>query len=133
MTKQLALFDVQPTPWGQATISVPAPAADVPAEDVPREQRIHWNSREGLAGSKREMGDRARSILVWFRHHPGCTDRQCKGVLFGDAADMNTVRPRITELVDDGLLEEVGRVTDPITQKHVRVIRATQRGMEVEI
>lgn len=36
------------------------------------------------------------------------TDRQIRNDLFGPVADMNSVRPRITELTDRGWLVEVG-------------------------
>lgn len=36
--------------------------------------------------------------------------------------DMNSVRPRITELIAEGLIEEVGSQEDPETKKAVRVV-----------
>ena len=37
--------------------------------------------------------------------------------------DANTVKPRITELIDKGILEECGSVRDPETGKRVRLVR----------
>lgn len=132
MTDQLSLFDVRTTPWGQASVTVPDRLTQAPAEAIPREQRIHWNSREGLARQKHPMAERARRVLLWFREHDARTDRECRDGLFGEHTDMNTVRPRITELIGDGLLEESGRVPDSLTGHSVRVVRVTRRGMEVE-
>ena len=50
------------------------------------------------------------------------TDRQIMEHL--GYTDMNSCRPRITELVNDAkLLEEVGSMTDSDTNKRVRVVR----------
>lgn len=38
--------------------------------------------------------------------------------------DLNTVKPRITELVQDGLVEVVGKRFDEMTQRKVSVYRA---------
>ena len=38
-------------------------------------------------------------------------------------SDMNSVRPRITELLQAGALEEDGTAEDPVTRKHVRRVR----------
>lgn len=38
-------------------------------------------------------------------------------------ADMNCVRPRITELIKEGVLQEMGTQVDPVTRRHVRVVR----------
>lgn len=132
MTDQLSLFEVRTTPWGQASVTIPVRESPAPAETVPRGQRIHWNSREGLARQKHPMAERARRILLWFRDNASRTDRDCRDAMFGAHADMNTVRPRITELIDDALLEEIGRVPDSLTGHSVRLVRATRRGMEVE-
>lgn len=44
-------------------------------------------------------------------------------MLFLGFVDPNSVRPRLTELIGDGILEEAGSVSDPITHKTVRVVR----------
>jgi predicted HTH transcriptional regulator len=49
------------------------------------------------------------------------TDREVKNNL--SLPDMNCVRPRITELVKDGLLLEVGSKKDEATGRTVRVCR----------
>ena len=56
-----------------------------------------------LSGLKRGASDRELMIRLGF-------------------TDMNSVRPRITEMVKEGLLEEVSNQEDPITKKVVRVV-----------
>lgn len=68
--------------------------------------------------SKREL-----AILGAFRAAgPGAkaTDRQVMIAL--GFSDMNSVRPRITELINDGVLVEVGETTDGVTRKRVRLV-----------
>lgn len=81
----------------------------------------YWEGKEELF-SKREL-----AILSAIRkaYHARATDRQVMTVL--GFTDPNAVRPRITELVKDGLLSEVGSEVDPITQKTVRVVAIVYR------
>ena len=58
------------------------------------------------------------------------TDREVMGVLgFGD---MNAVRPRLTELVHEGWLEECGKAVDAVTERHVRVLRVVVAEVRAE-
>ena len=50
------------------------------------------------------------------------TDRQIRDAICGETADMNTVRPRITELIREGKLMECGEIVDPVTHEDVRVV-----------
>jgi len=50
------------------------------------------------------------------------TDRQIRDACCGETADMNTVRPRITELIREGTLMECGEIVDPATGENVRVV-----------
>lgn len=53
------------------------------------------------------------------------TDREVKDTLFGVMADMNMVRPRITDLRKKGWLREQKKaVIDPVTKKYVRTVEA---------
>jgi hypothetical protein len=54
----------------------------------------------------------------------GATDRDILGAL--GLFDMNSVRPRITELIKCGKLEECGSMRDPATNKRVRLVRLKQ-------
>jgi hypothetical protein len=50
------------------------------------------------------------------------TDRQIRDACCGETADMNSVRPRITELIREGKLMECGEIEDPATGEQVRVV-----------
>lgn len=83
---------------------------------------IHRNSiqsfgeiREKLAGKHKAVWDTFRSV------DKSLTDRMVKDMLGFE--DMNSVRPRITELVKNGYLEESDRAKCPVTGKQVRVCR----------
>ncbi|NMC87733.1 MAG: hypothetical protein GYA69_04795 [Candidatus Moranbacteria bacterium] len=85
---------------------------------------IHRNSIVSYR-SITDLGDRHRRIYELFlmRGYP-MTDRDVK--LAGRFEDMNLVRPRITELVDLGILVECGSVVDPETKRMVRQCRIRQ-------
>lgn len=50
------------------------------------------------------------------------TDRQIRDACCGEGADMNSVRPRITELIREGKLMECGEIEDPVSHENVRVV-----------
>lgn len=83
---------------------------------------IHRNSLLADREMKYKKGCRHNQILQVF-HITGrpMTDREIKNFLRVD--DMNAVRPRITELIDDGRLVECGEAKDVITGKTVRLTR----------
>ena len=79
---------------------------------------IHANSIQAYHAEKPKLSRRATAILAYITEHGPHTDREVmRGMGF---AEPNAVRPRITELVDAGLLMEVGDVTCPTTHKRVR-------------
>ncbi|MCG8511845.1 MAG: hypothetical protein MI741_21730 [Rhodospirillales bacterium] len=82
--------------------------------------RMHSNSRQALATERKKLGHRAQQILNWLDHYGPATDRQVKDGL--ELADMNSVRPRITELIGAGLVEEIRNVRCEVTGKQVRVV-----------
>lgn len=92
----------------------------------------HSNS---LAASE-QMGSvitaRRAAITAWLRDHGPATDRQVRDALFGPGADMNMVRPRITELLDAGALRECGSVECEITGRKVRLVTVTGGNYERE-
>ena len=81
---------------------------------------IHKNSIKSFHDLDRDS--RRRSIIdvyaIWDRP---MTDRQVLDIM--RFQDMNQVRPRISELIDMGLLKECGKVRDEITNKTVRLVR----------
>jgi predicted HTH transcriptional regulator len=72
------------------------------------------------------LSKRASLILTAARQSGPFTDRQMQHRL--RLPDPNSVRPRITELVMSGLLEECGSTRDALTGKTVRVCRVPVRG-----
>ena len=72
------------------------------------------------------LSARARVIYQFLcgRSETSMTDREIKNAIFGKVADMNTVRPRITELIADHWLIECGTTRCPVTDKRVRLVRA---------
>jgi len=94
------------------------------AEPVTRHQNVHENSRRTYHEEAATIGKRAMDVLRFYRHCGGAvTDRDCMSAL--GFTDMNSVRPRITELVKAGVLREAGEVEDRITGKRVRLVEAT--------
>lgn len=81
---------------------------------------VHANSIEAFHASARMISRRAQAVLEWVREHGRATDRQiARGLGF---AEMNAVRPRVTELVDLGVLHEVGSTRCEVTGKTVRLV-----------
>lgn len=94
---------------------------------VPEDPRkIHCHSIKAYHEEHPKLSKRAAEIMAWFKNHPGTfrthTDREVKDALFGCAADMNRVRPRITELIEIGMLRQTGQAKDHLTGKTVRVV-----------
>lgn len=83
---------------------------------------IHENSLRSYRELKKE--DRFSAILKAFNtFKEPLSDRDVKRMLGFE--DMNSVRPRITELIKQGKLKECGCETDLFTQKSVRLCRLT--------
>lgn len=74
---------------------------------------------QAVAGT---LSKRCKSILGALRaSQQPMTDREIKDYLQFD--DMNSVRPRITEMIRDRVLEECGSVTCPVTHLPVRLVK----------
>ncbi len=66
---------------------------------------------------------RRAQIVAWLHGHGRpATDREIAQGLFGEGADMNMVRPRISELLDAGALREAGTARDAATGMTVRLV-----------
>ncbi len=89
---------------------------------------LHQHSLDAHEATAETMQGRKRAILEWLRAYGPATDRQVKDAVVGDRADMNSVRPRITELIGLGLAHEVGSIKDDVTGLHVRIVRARMEG-----
>ena len=82
---------------------------------------IHENSKEAYHKIKPELTGRRKEIyLAMLKTGRKMTDREVKEQM--GLSDMNAVRPRITELIKSGHVEEVGNVRCPITAKTVRQV-----------
>lgn len=84
---------------------------------------LHTHSREAYRSERQRLTGRRLQVYEFVRQHPNVTDRQVKDGL--GFADMNAVRPRITELCNPpwNLLEECGEARDRVTGKRVRTVR----------
>ncbi len=86
---------------------------------------IHANSVSAYHEERPQLSARARQILQHVRRVGPRTDRQLMGDL--GFSDMNSVRPRITELCQLGLLCECGECKCPVTGKTVRIVDAVRK------
>jgi predicted HTH transcriptional regulator len=90
--------------------------------------RMHEHSLEAYRSERHELSARSQSVFDWLKQHGPATDRQ---VMFGlGFREPNSVRPRITELIDSGLVREVGSTKDQFSGKTVRrvdVIRSPEQ------
>lgn len=82
---------------------------------------MHFNSIRAYWEEIANLSGRRADVYHVIKKMGEVTDRQVKDAL--GFSDMNAVRPRITELVEKGLVEECGDVICPVTGKTVRKIR----------
>lgn len=92
---------------------------------------MHDNSLDAYADDEAQLSDRATRILEIVRSaERPLTARQVLGAYCLELGvrhhDMNLVRPRISELVKDGWLEEAGKVKDAVTGKTVALFQVRQ-------
>lgn len=112
MNAQLEMFQTAATPFAVRT-----------AEPVKRHQNVHANSRRTYHEEGYKLGKRALDVLAYYRNQSApVTDRVCMAAL--GFTDMNSVRPRITELIEAGFMREVGSALDYVTGKRVRLVVA---------
>ena len=90
---------------------------------------IHPNSLAAYQSEADRLSKRAWLILAFITHNGPKTDRQVmEGMGFKEP---NSVRPRITELIEAGKLLEVTSVRCPTTVKTVRVVNVPPKQMEL--
>lgn len=80
---------------------------------------LHDNSFMSLKQVKKHKR-RDQIFKVYYQSNTPLTDRQVAGVL--GFPDLNSVRPRITELVEAKILREAGQAKDSLTGRTVRVV-----------
>jgi hypothetical protein len=82
--------------------------------------RMHEHSLATYREEEAKLSARAQAVLAWITQHGPHTDREVmRGMGF---TEPNSVRPRITELIDAGKLMEVCSRRDTATGKTVRVV-----------
>ena len=92
---------------------------------------MHYNSLMSYYGGESEFTKRALLIIQWMCNHPGDhTIREVKDGL--GFSDMNSVRPRVTELVKKGVIVESGDVRCELTGKRVVKIALRRPALMVE-
>lgn len=92
---------------------------------------MHSNSLESYYSIKYKLTGRRAKIFKFILLRGKCTDRQVMtGLGF---QDMNSVRPRISELVEAGALVEVATVIDQTTKKPVRVVDVRREPEQLSI
>lgn len=89
---------------------------------------IHDNSRKSFEQIQDKVGKRCQMILNCLRKNPkGMSDRDV--MLELGFTDPNTVRPRVTELIKRGMVEECLHMAEcGITGRKVRLIRLAGKG-----
>ncbi len=87
--------------------------------------KLHQNSIEAYQKIADQLSSRQAMIFQILTQAPkGLTDRQILN--YAGLHDMNQVRPRITELILSGFVQEIESVKCPITDRKVRVVKAIQ-------
>lgn len=122
---------------GQRTISQPLPAeawnpigrtiAEEWSPEKGAQMTVHKHSELTFRDDSTKMNKREKDIWDYLvcRDKP-MTDREIRDGLFGTTADMNMVRPRITELIKRCWIIDVGSEKCFKTHKTVRLVRAVQ-------
>lgn len=81
---------------------------------------MHPNSLSAYRST--DFTPRQQEVMDMLRSMGGATDRQIALAL--RRSDMNYVRPRVTELIFDNWVVEVGHTKDAMTGKTVRIVKA---------
>jgi len=79
----------------------------------------HANSAQSFHTLNREQ--RRDAVKRVYEVHGSLTDREVAMRL--GYSDLNCVRPRITEMISDGVLVECGAKVDMVSGKRVRLVR----------
>ena len=85
---------------------------------------MHSNSIEAYHELSDYLTGRRGEVYQWLKANGQATDRQIKEGLGYE--DMNQVRPRVTELIEQDLIEECAQEIDGKTNRKVRVVRVVK-------
>ena len=118
--------------WGGPTFLGSRLASDAASKRARRRPGTghHANSVEASDKRRPKLKGRALAILAAVRRRGPMTDREIRDEVMGAGFDMNTVRPRITELIRAGELVEVDHRRDPQTGAKVRVVAYAKQSLE---
>lgn len=118
--QQLTLFPDPPRMWGREQ------RRRTRRQECPRHSADgrgrHANSLEAHGSIEAALEGRRAEIVAWVDLHGPCTVRCIRDGLFGEWADMDMVRPRVTELLAAGRLVECGKVPDHATGRSVMMV-----------
>jgi hypothetical protein len=136
---QLTLFP-EPCHWGSVQRRRPRTRRQECPRHLEDGRGRHDNSLAARGDERLQaaLTGRRAQIVAWLRAHGPATDREIVAGLYFPGADMNPVRPRVTELLDARAVEEVDRVRDTATGMMVRRVGVTgeitqrRRGAEAE-
>jgi len=81
---------------------------------------VRENSIDTFIALKDHLSGRSLEVYSYIEKNGQCTEREIKDGLGYD--DMNAVRPRVTEMIESGLLIEGLKVRDGVTNRPVRTI-----------
>ncbi len=84
--------------------------------------RMHENSMQAFSASRPLLNKREELILGELKAHGSGTDRQIARRL--NLSDLNMCRPRLSSLIDKGLVRECGSMTCPTSKRTVRIVEA---------
>jgi hypothetical protein len=91
---------------------------------------MHDHSLAAYREEQPRLAGRAAAIVAHLAKHGPRTDRElAREMGFGE--NLNAVRPRITELLEDNVLMEVGELRCPVTKKTVRRVDIRRPRQEV--
>lgn len=91
--------------------------------------KIHENSLKAHTSLKKSQRERMILAVLEFEGVP-MTDRNIMKAL--NFNEPNAVRPRITELIQDGTLTECANFTDRLTGRRVRAVRLAGKPKQME-
>jgi hypothetical protein len=132
---QSSLFDryglpvkhVEPSPSPVSPASTPlAPRQSKRRKRAPfagthAKHEMHANSLAAYREVAERLSKRCAEILEIYRRLGQATDREI--LQASEYGDMDAVRPRITELIESGWLEEIENVRDGVSGRMVRRVR----------
>ena len=91
---------------------------------------VHENSFEARKALIKSMKKKTRAQMIFEKlyYFGPLSDRQLLKLLFPNRDDMNLVRPRLSDMLKEGAIEEVGSVTE-----YGATVRTTHVKFPVEV